>query len=105
MDGKDRSDGARADDTIDHFRLGCLRRYSEHELIGHIDIDTGIRTARLDGHADAEVLVAVGPGTADYDLQAVLSPTHMEISFDFGGLDLLVVDVDASGRVQGARLA
>jgi hypothetical protein len=35
---------------------------------------------------------------------AVTSPTEMEISFDFGDLDMLVVRVDAQGRGQDVRI-
>jgi hypothetical protein len=144
-------------ETVEHPWLGTLRRYGDDQLLGHIEIDPGIRPARLNGQTDAEVLIAVGsmegleldsalvfateriqaaladleqikafalaqsPGEWRRYFEAVdttplmdrlflegftvVSPTEIEISFDFGDLDMLIVRVDSRGRGQDVFLA
>ena len=146
------------DRAFEHPWLGTLRPHGDRQLLGQIEIDTPIRPNRLNGEADAEVLINIGSVHDHVSLHAladaaavrirsvladlpaiktfalahapvdwlrryedaeptplqerlflegfwVLSPDAMEVAFDFDGLDLLVVVVDAFNCGRTVRLA
>ena len=134
--------------SIEHPWLGTVRRHGDEQLIAFISIPPGIRPARANGDASAEVLIAGASPTADLPsladdaasrVQAALaaldaikdyaaehapsllaapaslrnalflegftiSATGTEIAFDYGDLDMIVVQADPGGQCHSVVL-
>lgn len=137
-----------------HPEFGLLRPYDQDQLLGHLDVPSAIRSARLNGQTDAEILLKIDPcrdfadliadaaarvrvGLADLErikdyalayapagwreyyekddrvsLRArlffegfTISSAVTEVLFDFGDLDLLIVELDPAGNGRRVYLA